>query len=29
MEAANIKENDMVEWVDRGDGSYLLKKVNG
>jgi hypothetical protein len=28
MEAANIKENDMVEWVDRGDGSYLLKKVN-
>jgi hypothetical protein len=28
MEAANIKENDMVEWVDQGDGSYLLKKVN-
>ena len=28
MEAANIKENDMVEWVDRGDGSYMLKKVN-
>jgi len=29
MEAANIKENDMVEWVDQGDGSYLLKKVDG
>jgi hypothetical protein len=29
MEAANIKENDMVEWVDQGNGSYLLKKVNG
>jgi hypothetical protein len=27
MEAANIKENDMVEWVDQDDGSYLLKKV--
>ena len=27
MEAANIEENDLVEWVDRGDGSYLLKKV--
>ena len=27
MEAANIKENDTVEWVDQGDGSYLLKKV--
>ena len=27
MEAANIKENDTVEWVDRGDGSYLLRKV--
>ena len=28
MEAADIKEDDMVEWVDQGDGSYLLKKVN-
>lgn len=27
MEVANIKENDMVEWVDRGDGSFLLRKV--
>ena len=27
MEAADIKENDMVEWVDRGDGSYLLRKL--
>lgn len=29
MEAANIKENDMVEWVPQDNGSYLLKKVNG
>jgi len=28
MEAANIKEDDLVEWVDQGDGSFLLKKVN-
>ena len=28
MEASGIKENDFVEWIDRGDGSYLLKKVN-
>jgi len=27
MKAANIKENDTVEWIDQGDGSYLLKKV--
>jgi hypothetical protein len=27
MEASGIKENDMVEWVNRGDGSYLLRKV--
>ena len=27
LEAANLKEGDSVEWVDRGDGSYLLKKV--
>jgi len=26
MEAANLKEGDWIEWVDRGDGSYLLKK---
>lgn len=28
LEAANLKEGDKVEWVDQGDGSYLLKKVN-
>jgi hypothetical protein len=28
MEASGIKEDDFVEWIDRGDGSYLLKKVN-
>ena len=27
LEAANLKEGDQIEWVDRGDGSYLLKKV--
>jgi bifunctional DNA-binding transcriptional regulator/antitoxin component of YhaV-PrlF toxin-antitoxin module len=27
LEAANLKEGDKVEWVDQGDGSYLLKKV--
>ena len=27
LEAANLKEGDGVEWVDQGDGSYLLKKV--
>jgi hypothetical protein len=28
LEAADLKENDRVEWVDQGDGSYLIKKVN-
>ena len=28
LEAANLKEGDQIEWVDQGDGSYLLKKVN-
>ena len=27
LEAANLKEGEQVEWVDRGDGSYLLKKI--
>lgn len=27
LEAANLKEGDTVEWVDKGDGSYLLRKV--
>ena len=27
LEAANLKEGDQIEWVDQGDGSYLLKKV--
>ena len=27
LEAADLKEGDTVEWVDRGDGSYLLKKT--
>ncbi len=28
LEAVNLKEGDKVEWVDQGDGSYLIKKVN-
>ena len=27
LEAADLKEGDQVEWVDQGDGSYLLSKV--
>jgi len=27
LDAANLKEGDKVEWVDKGDGSYLLKKI--
>jgi hypothetical protein len=27
LEATNLKEGDQVEWVDQGDGSYLLRKV--
>ena len=27
LEAADLKEGDQVEWVDKGDGSYLLRKV--
>jgi hypothetical protein len=28
LEAADLKEGDKVEWVDRGNGSYLIRKVN-
>ncbi len=28
LEAADLKEGDQVEWVDQGDGSYLLRKVS-
>lgn len=27
LEAANLKEGDQVEWVDNGDGSYILRKI--
>ena len=27
LEAANLKEGDQVDWIDNGDGSYTLKKV--
>jgi hypothetical protein len=29
LEAANLKEGDQVQWIDRGDGSFELRKVNG
>jgi len=28
LKAADLKEGDTVEWTDKGDGSYMLKKVN-
>jgi hypothetical protein len=27
LEAADLQEGDQMEWIDQGDGSYLLKKV--
>jgi antitoxin component of MazEF toxin-antitoxin module len=27
LQAANLQEGDHIEWIDQGDGSYLLKKV--
>lgn len=27
LETANLKEGDLVEWMDQGDGSYRLEKV--
>ena len=27
LEAANLEVNDEVEWVDRNDGSFLLRKI--
>ena len=29
LERAGLVEGDMVEWVDRGDGSFEMRKVNG
>ena len=28
LEVANLKEGDSVEWVDRGNGSFLLRKID-
>ena len=28
LEAANLKEGDLIEWVDNGNGSYTLRKTN-
>ena len=27
LEAANFQEGSQIEWIDQGNGSYLLKKV--
>ena len=27
LKAANLKDGDQIEWIDQGDGSYILKKV--
>jgi hypothetical protein len=27
LEAANLKEGDVIRWIDRGDGSFELRKV--
>jgi len=27
LEAANLKEGDIVQWIDRGDGSFEMRKV--
>ena len=29
LEATNLKEGDQVEWIDRKDGSFEMRKVNG
>lgn len=27
LDAANLKEGDHVEWIDNGDGSFIMKKL--
>jgi hypothetical protein len=27
LEAANLEEGDEVEWVDNGDGSFIVQKI--
>jgi antitoxin component of MazEF toxin-antitoxin module len=27
LEAANLKEGDLVEWIDQGNGSYMIRKA--
>jgi hypothetical protein len=29
LEEANLKEGDQVKWIDRKDGSFEMRKVNG
>jgi len=29
LEVANLKEGDQIEWIDRKDGSFEMRKVNG
>jgi bifunctional DNA-binding transcriptional regulator/antitoxin component of YhaV-PrlF toxin-antitoxin module len=28
LEAANLKPGDEIEWVDRNDGTFILRKPN-
>lgn len=28
LDAANLKEGDLVEWIDNNDGSFTLKKLD-
>lgn len=28
LEQAGLSEGDMIDWIDNGDGSYIMKKVN-
>ena len=29
LERAGLKEGDVIEWIDRKDGSFEMRKVNG
>lgn len=29
LEAASLKEGDQVEWIDNGDESFIVRKING
>jgi hypothetical protein len=27
LEAANLKEGDLIEWVDNEDGTWIIRKI--